>query len=87
MTIIDMSRHLLVDCEWPFTTIGKSDAETILTRLECRLVVSSYAQSLRKAAPQQRRLGTVSAGCEPPLTISGGECRNMGQSGMVIGWL
>lgn len=72
MTIVDMSRHLPADCEWPFTTIGKSDAETMLTRLECRLVVSGYAQSLRKAAPQQRRSGTVSAGFEPPLTISEG---------------
>lgn len=87
MTIVDMSRHLPADCEWPSTTIGKSDAETMLTRLECRLVVSGYAQSLRKAAPQQRRSGTVSAGCEPPLTISEGEGRNMGQSGMDIGWL
>lgn len=87
MTIVDMSRHLPADCEWSSTTIGKSDAETMLTRLECRLVVSGYAQSLRKTAPQQRRSGTVSAGCEPPLTISEGEGRNMGQSGMDIGWL
>ena len=72
MTIVDMSRHLSADCEWPFTTIGKSDAETMLTRLECRLVVSGYAQSLRKEPPQQRRSGTVSAGCESPLTISEG---------------